>query len=664
MPPKIKPKTKRKLKAPIIFPIIPNNQLLNDPSPLIPIQVQPSLPIQVQPSLVEDLLSQQTINPLLINAEKAYTEKIAFEEQSLRIEKTWVSINPLPEERFGPISASKIDFIKTPLQDVIDGFLRKVYDSPIMGKDFFWITGPSGTGKTFNLLINVLKSRRAEKNIILLHMTLDEKYLSQFSKFFFNDLAYAFFPVLKDQSFPACPEISKKTESPLKDWLIYMLLEIKKNPEDFSCFSKFLNVAKEYFENSQKKLVVIVDQTNIIQRQKNQILAVLANFLTSLLNAAYSHKVVNSSSYNNEDLDPNLQASHLQNYILRTSTEGCFSREQTQKIVELKCSFNCDEDQLEDLIEITGSNPLEIWEFCKRKESNFEKTLEKYTLERTKTIFKEISHFYNKKVKIPEWKEQFLTKFFIFLDAKKSIQDDYEDFIDRKYMFVQDDKLYSISPIAQQIMFQHYSEILLIYEENHDDTLTTKYRILYSQTDKQNDPSLKGFLFEKMIINQLLRKKNKDISIQYYNAQVKKDNLIMKFSSVIYFKGDLSTNLTFDENIIIVPYKFNNPFADFYYYNKTKKILFVFQITISIFTHKNSDVQFFKSKQHNNLRNNKGIQDIIFVWITDMDNVNEISLQFKKITNASRVTKKSTSPKDERSLIVLARENQDVWRFD
>ena len=232
-------------------------------------------------------------------------------------------------------------------------------------------------------------------------------------------------------------------------------------------------------------------------------------------------------------------------------------------------------------------------------------------------------------------------------------------------MFVQDKKLNSISPIAQKIMFQYYSEELLIYEEKHNTNLTAKYRILYSKTDKQNDPSLKGFLFEKMIINQIVRNKNKVISIQYYNNLKGNSELKMRFSSVIYFNDDLSINSTFDEDIIFVPYKFNNPSADFYYYNKTQKILYVFQITISIINHKNSDIQFFRSKQHANFCKKKDeIEEIIFVWITDMENFKEMSFQFQNITKASIANKKSKSHKDERSLIVLARENKNVWTFD
>lgn len=141
--------------------------------------------------------------------------------------------------------------------------MKKVYN-PAQ----YWITGPSGTGKTFNLLIHILKSRRIEKNIILLHITLYEQYLNQFTNFFFNDLVYAFFPLLEHQSFPVCQEIEQKTESPLKDWLLYILLEIERNPRDLNCLYRFLFAAKKFLGKSNKKFIIIVDQTNIYQRRK------------------------------------------------------------------------------------------------------------------------------------------------------------------------------------------------------------------------------------------------------------------------------------------------------------------------------------------------------------------------------------------------------------
>ena len=257
------PKTrqsKRKIDAPtnVPLPLIPIHQLSNESIPAIS--------ILVQQNLVQDFLSQNIINPLMKKAEKAYIEKIAFDEEFIRIDKACVSSNTLPEQRFGPEDFSNIDYVKTPLQDVIDDFLKKVYD-PALEKDQYWITGPSGTGKSFNFLVNVLKSRRVENNIILLHMTLYEQYLNQFANFFFNYLVYAFFPFLKDQSFPACPEMAQKTESPLKDWLLFILFEIQKNPMDLNCFSKFLLVAKMNLLSSLIKQIFIKDKKGKIKFQ-------------------------------------------------------------------------------------------------------------------------------------------------------------------------------------------------------------------------------------------------------------------------------------------------------------------------------------------------------------------------------------------------------------
>lgn len=83
MPPR---KNKRELHSASTFrpPLLPINQLSNE--------LSPAIPLQVQPNLVQNLLSQSKINPLLEHAEKAYIENIEFDEEFLSIEKTWVTI--------------------------------------------------------------------------------------------------------------------------------------------------------------------------------------------------------------------------------------------------------------------------------------------------------------------------------------------------------------------------------------------------------------------------------------------------------------------------------------------------------------------------------------------------------------------------------------------
>lgn len=112
------------------------------------------------------------------------------------------------------------------------------------------------------------------------------------------------------------------------------------------------------------------------------------------------------------------------------------------------------------------------------------------------------------------------------------------------------------------------------------------------------------------------------------------------------------------------PKKFNLAFADFYYYSKEEKTLYVFQISISILTHSNRDTQFIWSDEYQKLIHKPDIIRVQFVWLTDEIDINpELQKQFQKKLNQPNEMKKGKRPKDEESLIVMARRNREVWRF-
>ncbi len=96
-----------------------------------------------------------------------------------------------------------------------------------------------------------------------------------------------------------------------------------------------------------------------------------------------------SSSNNNEDLDSSFKAIDLQNCILKASIniEGRFTKHQIKRILKYKCNLKFYDDQIEELMDN------------------------------------------------------------IFLDTNTKLPNlESESTIDRKYMFVNDNKLYSVSP--------------------------------------------------------------------------------------------------------------------------------------------------------------------------------------------------------------------------
>jgi len=75
--------------------------------------------------------------------------------------------------------------------------------------------------------------------------------------------------LLKDNNFPKCPYSTQKTETPLKDWLLYIRLSINQSKGNFDSFKNFFAIVESYFELTKKQLV-IVDQTNIFERLKKE----------------------------------------------------------------------------------------------------------------------------------------------------------------------------------------------------------------------------------------------------------------------------------------------------------------------------------------------------------------------------------------------------------
>jgi len=633
--------------------------------------------IIVQLTLIEKYILDK-FTPLLKKAKKVYSEKIDFTESLIEIEKDLVTCNILPKSRFGESTDTKLVLItNTGLQQHIDEILNNFYD-PASNEFQYFISGPSGIGKSFSILLNVLKTRRSNPNLILVHIILSERYVINLADSFFKDVLYAFSNSFNDDSFPTCPFFPEKTGKPLIDWMLYLYNSIATKPNDYDCFYKFFQAAKRYC-GSTKQIIFIVDQTNIYQRKKKEGVK-SCNLITDVLEKAFCHKVVTSSSDNNEDLDAIFKNKEMQRIIFRASIEGCFTRNQIKQLLLRNCNLNCEETQLDELIETTGSIPLEVWEFCNIQAIDFDEKMKNYVKVRSKLVGEEVDLFYQKKKQIMGWEESFLEELFIRLDSNSNIPVGGNEMrIDRKYMFIKDDKLWSVSPIAKQVLSRYYTKKLIKFEENHNSNFSREYKTLYKNTNA-SDASLKGFLFEKLIITQLLLMKNKNIVLSYHSAN-KKETFSMNFSTYKFFEGDFSENTDFDDNILFIPFKFNNPFVDLFLYDKSQGKLYGFQITITIKNHKNSDTQFKESAQYQELLKKDEIKEILFVWLTDMGDIKEIRKDFNKPKpkqnrnpkkpkqpeqplEPEAKNKNSKVPKDKDSFIIMARENKEVWIFD
>ena len=584
-------------------------------------------------------------HPLLTDeAKKANYQLLDFNEKILEINKTQVTLNLLPTSRYGRFNESKLLLVtQTNLISQVENFLEKFYKNPLTT---CWITGPSGGGKSFSILLHVLKARKSRKDIVLLHIIMSEEYFKKLPLRLFNDVFYAFYPFFMDIDFPECPYTdAQKTPYPLINWLLFLSDNLDEPTTTkaslfsiFDYFIKFFSVAMKFFKTKGILFAIVIDQINIIQRLKIEHLATKQNFfdfLGRITSDELSHKVIISSSDSNEDLDSTLMANDNEDQILKAALNGTFSREQVNLILQHHCDFRLEEAQFDKLEEITGFVPLEIWSFGINEGKDFDEKFRNYMQNRKKEIKKEIEIFYKNKTKNEsKWEVTFLKKHFVLLDTESQINEEsYEITIDRRYMFVKNDRLYSVSPIAREVLNFFYSEQLSELKQEHQNQFICNLRNIYRKLDSKCDASLKGYIFEKLIIHQLIAKEPTEsdpkkmlLTYHYKGGKLQKD---ITFSKVVFFQNDLLSVIS-ETSSVYVPFKFNYPFVDLFLYDSTDSILYAFQITLNIKSHKNSDTQFKASQEYVNLKANTYIKNIIFIWVTEatIDYV-DISRQFE-----------------------------------
>ena len=439
------------------------------------------------------------------------------------------------------------------------------------------------------------------------------------------------------------------------------MLNLSKTNSDeiFGVFEEFYNAAKQYARENNIEIDFVIDQTNVYKRWKieNKLNNSFIEFMIKLfVNCQFCDKLILSSSNSNEDLDSILRVPSESTYainIFQPHKRYLFDKDNVRLFLEKKFNLQYNDDELNELETITGNVPLEILYFGNTKNvNNFQERLKNYISNRAKLIGRELSMYYEIKSKEPKWEAKFL-EFFVILDTESEIPDlNFQTTIDRKYMFVENDQLYSVSPIAYEVLNNFYGKIMKKYEQTNNVALTEPLKILYKDIDKKNDPALKGRLFEKIIIADLLKREKSQFTLKCHsmNPNVSSPiSLSMKFSKTEFIKDNFGVNHNFAENILFIPFKFNNRFTDLFFYGEG--ILYAIQITINIFTHKNSDTQFYESAEFKKITENPEVKKVNFVWVTINEDVKKLENHFKN------------SLKDQNSWVILAKENTEIWSF-
>ena len=117
---------------------------------------------------------------LMKAAEEANNQELDFNAEILEISKTQVTLNLLPQSRYGRFQESKLRLVtQTNLINQVEDFLGNFYMTPT---NTCWITGPSGGGKSFSILHHVLRTRKSRKDIVLVHMIMTMNILKSFHR--------------------------------------------------------------------------------------------------------------------------------------------------------------------------------------------------------------------------------------------------------------------------------------------------------------------------------------------------------------------------------------------------------------------------------------------------------------------------------------------------
>ena len=616
--------------------------------------------IKPQLTLAEEQIEK--CESLLQNGYESYYNDLDLKSKFLEIKKKWITFNNLPPSRYG-----NEDHIKVIGPTNMDNSLAEFLEDKIQSKvKYVRLTGPSGIGKSYSLLKQVLMlKQKFEKKSVVIHVTLTPDYTRTFCDSFLQDLIFAF-SCLKDYpDFPEPPpnlnQYVRITDRPNFNKLQKWYFNIRAKPINIEGLTDFFLIVGSYLEDKNIRLFVVVDQQNVFFSQQISMNEQAKQFLNDLMNGEFSTFVIISASNANEGFDDLKNPdSNLNVLEINHNFEEKNSKLFFENILEDPIS----NEEIEEILEITGNVALELSSFCTTANVNnnlsFDEKKTLYVTKRSAEIFDAVAHFYIRKtIECPEWKVRFLTEFYQYLDTDHTIKQMAPiTTIDRRFMFIEDKKLRSLSPISKEVLDQFYFPKLSEYMNSINQDLSKVYFDIYKYTPKG---SFAGHLFEKMVISKFMNhiKHQTAISIKYNDLEENSLKNLQPFTLnfVEYFDGRFSENEKFDNNYFFLPLKANNPYTDFFFFTTNNKTLYAVQVTINISTHSKSDT-YFKQKIMPKIIKPGVVEQIIFIWITRKEEIQSWRAHFEKSSGSSKFT-----PKSKDSWIVFVEDNKDLW-FD
>lgn len=386
------------------------------------------------------------------------------------------------------------------------------------------------------------------------------------------------------------------------------------------------------------RLLKIVDQMNVIENLKKEISSIeIENY------SFCKHQIfltILSGSSNNENANSIVNFKILEYYDKW--------KELDSNLLLKKSNINLEKEEFGDFKEITNLIPLNEFEFILKYNNNitvnekFKIALKNYVYEKQKNyesshkkFFESIKYDYDKKNLLQS----------IFKSHFKNKIDLGENYIiDKQLMYIEDDYIHFIDKVAENAVVNFH--IKNSSEKLNENFFSPEKNILENENHEQKT---KGNILEYVI--KILIKIEKKFCVSKYKHLTKdsienvNEKLELNFKDCITanFFGNNLPSEKYVDNVFLFPINSNYPSADFFIFDKNKKIFYVFKVTINVCSHQSLCTPDFKLKKslntndfiHNAAKKWKDyfsdLKEIKFFWITPTN-----EKEFDKVNNEKR----------------------------
>jgi len=621
-----------------------------------------------------------------IDAKLHLKEVIAFKQGSFIEFKSgrYISPNDLPDDRFEG-EEQGISMLYSEAAEKLYNFLKS-------NNKGIYIKGPSGYGKTYALLLAALRLEKENPNLRVILLSNMQTFFNSPMDYMFREIMYGFF----NDSFLTPDE--KLENDKCKLWAEWYL-KIKEN--SLIGFMNLLDALKSSL-GPQKQIYLVADSINILDNKENkdklcnQIFEVVSANVSRLIYCSsfnndpsissgsfvpfefvevftikeaklYLESLIkfDAISLANEK-GPKIKQINKTKGLSKLITENAKTPEYLKKMMEI----NFEDQEMLEIQRTTALIPFELSYFVNFYETNIHNLIDvirEYKQSRVNEFYVLHSKFLHK-YGIPSQignEKAYIAPYIAYLGLNNPVTVD-EKLIDRQVILIQKEGsrqfIKAICPAADLALKNMYYEC--------GDKYFNKVKQILRESWMKGVEDCKGNNFEHYIKACLRAAISKDKTPSLYYAEhateikkdakspklsssIKKDKLLsiklhihdlgnvipyIDFNDYTIIKRDFEEIFRNKVNILRIPESGNLPQIDFDYINFVEKEYCVFQVTIGIETHKDSDIDFLiKSKIFKAFCNlsselTSGWK-VKFFWLGSNELQNEIFQEYKSKTN-------------------------------